>query len=113
MTARDLIDKTRASFVDSTSAPTRAIVYTRSSDDLEISLNAFVSGVEFNQDDKDGKTANRISCRTLILDEEPTKTDKITIDGTVYNVRMWDKAGNAYTVEADTKRNKVTSRKFK
>ena len=113
MDVRDLIDKTRASFVDSSNAPTRAIVYTRSSDDLEIPLNAFVSGVEFNQDDKDDKKANRISCRTLILEQEPTKTDKITINAIVYYVRMWDKTGNAYTVEADNKRNKVSARKFK
>ena len=113
MVARDLIDKTRANFVNSASSPTRAVVYIRASDSLDIPLNAYVSGTEFNQDDRDGKKVNKISCRTLILEQEPTKLDTITYDSIVYNVVMWDKAGNSYTVEAENKkRNKVTTRKF-
>jgi len=114
MSARDLLDKTRAKFVDASTAPTRAIVYTRNRDLLDIPLNSFVSGIEFNQDDEDSKKVNRITCRTLILDEEPTPLDTITYDGKIYKVRNWDKSGNAYTVEAENaKRNKVSSRKFK
>jgi len=114
MRVRDLIDSTRESFVNSDNAPTRAIVYTRNSDSLAIPLNAFVSNIEFNQDDKDDKKVNRISCRTLILEQEPTYLDTISYDGKVYKVRQWDKIGNAYSVEAENaKRNKVSSRKFK
>jgi len=114
MSVRDLIDSTRASFVASTSAPTRAIIYKRNRDSLEIPLNSFVSGVEFNQEEKDDKKVNRISCRTLILEEEPTYLDTLTYDGKIYKVRKWDKTGSAYTVEAENaKRNKVSSRNFK
>ena len=114
MSVRDLIDTTRKNFVKSTDAPTRAIVYKRDSDDKEISLNAFVSGIEFNQDGKDDKKVTKISCRSLVLEQAPTYLDEITYNGMTYNVRQWDMSGgNAYTIIADTKRNKVSSRKFK
>ena len=114
MSARELLDKTREAFVDSDSATTRAIVYTRNSDLLEIPLNSFVSGIEFNQDDDDKKTVNRISCRTLILEQEPSKLDTVTYNGIIYKVRTWDNVGNVYTVEAENaKRNKIASSKFK
>jgi len=113
MSARDIIDSTRKAFVNSKSAPTRAIVYKRSSDDSEISLNSFVSNVEFNQDGDDDKKVNRISCKALILEEKPTRTDQIIYNGETYNVRLWDKMGDTYNIEADIKRNKVSSRKFK
>ena len=114
MSVRDLIDSTRTAFVNSDNAPTRAIVYTRNSDSLAIPLNAYVSGIEFNQDEKDDKKVNRISCRTLILEQEPTYLDIITYEGKTYKVRSWDKIGNVYTVEAENaKRNKVSPRKFK
>ena len=114
MSVRDLIDKTQKNFVNSTSAPTRAVVYTRNSDSLVIPLNAFVDEVEFNQDDKDSKRVNRISFRGLILTQEPTFLDTITYDGKIYKVRRWTKVGDIYSVEAENaKQNKMATRSFK
>jgi len=114
MSVRDLIDSTREAFVVSTDAPTRAIVYKRSSDDTEIPLNSFVSGNDFNQDMSDDKKVNTITCRGLVLEQEPTKTDTILYNGKTYTVREWDKSGSVYSVMAEnSKRNKVTSRSFK
>jgi len=114
MSVRDLIDEVREAFVNSEDAPTRAVVYIRNSDLVETSLNAFVNGIEFNQEEKDDKKVNRISFRGLILEQEPTYLDTVTYNSKVYKVRTWDKIGNTYSVEAENaKRNKVTSRKFK
>jgi len=113
MNTRDLIDRTRASYVNSSSAPIRAIVYVRSSDDLEISLNSFVKDVEFNQDEKGAGKASRISCRALILEKKPTKLDTIVYDGETYKVKTWRKRGNSYVVEADIRQVKVSSRSTK
>lgn len=114
MDARDLMDQARSTFVNANTSPTRAIVYKRKSDDLEIPLNSFVSSGQFNQDETDDKKVNRITCAGLILEEEPTAQDTLTFDGKIYNVREWSKSGNTYMVEAENaKRNKVSSRSFK
>lgn len=113
MSARDLMDSYRTGFPNRSTSPSRAIVYTRSSDDAAIPLNAFVSGVDFNQDDKDDQKANRISCSGLNLEQEPTKTDAVAYAGKTYYVRSWSEGGSPYTVQADEKRNKVTTRTFK
>jgi len=114
MNARDLMDQTRLAFVDADTSPTRAIVYTRSSDSSEIPLNSFVSSGQFNQDEADDKKVNIITCAGLILEQEPTAQDTITSDGKIYKVREWSKSGNTYMVQAENaKRNKVSSRTFK
>ena len=53
MSARDLLDKTRAKFVDADTSPTRSITYIRSSDDLSIPLNSTVGSGQFNKDEKE------------------------------------------------------------
>lgn len=113
MRGRDLLDTTRAKWMQSDEVPSRSIVYTRSSDTLAIPLEALVSGNEFNQDGKDDKKFIGVTFRSLILEREPTKTDTISYNGRTYHVREWDKNGNGYSVVADSeKRNKVSSRDF-
>jgi len=115
MSVRELIDASSTWFVDSGTAPTRAIVYTHISDALDIPLNSFVSGDDLNQDLSDDKKVNKITC-TVFLEEEPTKLDKILYNGKTYTVRMWTSLGTIgkYSVQAENaKRNKVTSRSFK
>jgi len=114
MNARDLMDQTRATFVNADTSPTRAIIYTRVSDSLEIPLNSFVSSGQFNQNEADDKKVNSITCAGLILEQEPTAQDTIISDGKIYIVREWRKSGNTYMVQAENaKRNKVSSRSFK
>ena len=95
-------------------APTRTIVYTRSSDDTSSTLESTVTGAEFNQDLADDKKVNRVTFGSLLLEEEPTRTDTILSDGKTFIVREWEKFGTLYKVSAESnKRNKVSSRTFK
>jgi len=109
---RDLLRKEWMQNVDT--APTRSIVYTRHIDNVDVPLEAFVTGEELNKDLPDDQKVNAVTFSGLILVQEPTKLDKILFSGRTYAVREWKLLGELYTVVAENnKRNKVTSRKFK
>jgi len=108
MSARDLIDQTRATFVDADTAPTRSIVYMRSRDDLAIPLNSFVGAGTFNKIEKD-KIDDYQSFGGLKLEEVPVSSvdgDTVIYDGVTYRVRRVAKLGGLYTVYGEKVRHR-------
>lgn len=113
MSLRDYRDGLREQWVASDTAPTRSIQYVPSGTQIAIPLEALVSGVDFNKDLPDDKKVNSTSFSGLKLEVEPTRTDIIQFSGLNFTVREWKIVGTLYTVLAEnSKRNKVTSRKF-
>lgn len=113
MSLRDYRDGLREAWVASDTAPNRSIQYIPSSTQIALSLEAFVSGVDFNKDLSDDKKVNATTFSGLKLTLEPTRTDIIQFGGLSFTVRDWKLAGTLYTVYAENaKRNKVSSRTF-
>lgn len=102
MDARDLMDEVRRAFVDANTSPTRSITYTRSRDSLDIPLNSFVGGGQFNKEEKDTLDDYQ-SFSGLKLDEIPNTNsdgDTILYDGVTFRVKRYAKLGSLYTVYA-------------
>lgn len=98
MAARDLMDSTRSSWVDSDSAPTREVMYTRTSDDFAYPpLNSFVGGGKFNEEEKD-KLEEHQSFGGLKLTEKPQVNDTVLYDGELFKVQRYMKFGELYQV---------------
>lgn len=104
MNVRDLIDQTRNSFVaDSSIAPVRTINYTRFSDDVVTSLNAFVGNGFFTKEEQE--TLGRYqSFSALALSIPPTPKDTVSYDGELWRVVRSTKLGTLYTVYCENKR---------
>jgi len=105
---RDFIDEIRDDFVDSATAPTRAIVYHRSRDNLDIPLNSYVGAGVFSKIEKE-TLEDFESFGGLKLDERPKsgiEGDTITYDGIVFKVRRVSKLGQLYTVIGEVSRHR-------
>ena len=104
MNARDLMDATRESWVsDDAISPTRSIVYKRTSDDVEVTINSFVGGGNFNKEEKD-TIENYESFSALNLTQKPQINDTVTYNGDVFKVKRYAKLGSLYTVYGYMKR---------
>lgn len=108
MSMRDILDEARANFVNSDDSPTRAIIYTRSSDDTQIPLEVYVGGGSFSKEEKE-RIEDFEVFRTLSLDVQPetgVTGDTIFYDSVVFRVRRVVKAGPFWTVVGEIARNK-------
>jgi hypothetical protein len=104
MNTRDLIDQTRASFVANSSiSPTREVVYTRFSDDVQTGLNAFVGNGFFTKEEQE--TLGRFQAfGGLALAVPPVPKDTVTYDNDSWRVVRSTKMGALYTVYCENKR---------
>jgi len=93
-----LIDKYRSKFVDSTFAPARVVIYTRTSDDFEYQpFNCFVGNGQFNQDEKE-KLEDYQSFGSLKLTQKPQVNDTVLYDGETFKVQRYTKMGKLFIV---------------
>ena len=104
MNARDLLDQTRSAFVaDSNISPSRGVTYTRFSDDVVVSRNAFVGNGFFSKEEQE--TLGRYqSFGGLALDVPPSPKDTVSYDGELWRVVRSTKLGTLYTVYCENKR---------
>lgn len=104
MNVRDLLDQTRNTFVaDSSISPSRAVTYTRFSDDVVVTRNAFVGNGFFSKEEQE--TLGRYqSFGGLSLTTPPAPKDTVSYDGISWRVLRYTKLGTLYTVYCENKR---------
>lgn len=98
MDARTLIDNAREGWVSNSAlSPTRSITYTRDSDDIPVTINAFIGGGQFNQEEKD-KLEDYQVFSGLKLEVKPEVNDTVAYDTEVYKVKRFVKLGTLWQV---------------
>lgn len=98
MGMREYRDGLREAWIaDADVAPTRAITYTRSSDDVSLAIDAFVGGGQFNQEEKD-KLEDYQVFSGLKLEVKPEVNDTVTYDTEVYKIKRFVKLGTLWQV---------------
>jgi len=98
MAFREYMDSLREAYVANADiAPTRTIVYTRTSDDIPTTLDCFVGGGQFNKEEKD-KLEDYQVFKGLNLTQTPAVNDTVLYDGETFKVKRYTKLGTLYIV---------------
>lgn len=95
---REYRDGIREDWIANTNVtPNRTITYTRSSDDVSVTINALIGGGQFNQQEKD-KLEDYQVFSALKLSEKPAVNDLVSYDGETYKVQRYTKLGTLWNV---------------
>ena len=104
MEARDLMDDIRGVWVsDSSLSPTRSVGYTRTNDDVSVTINAFVGGGNFTVKEKE-TIDNWEVFGGLALTVAPEVNDTVTYNGQTWKVKRHTRMGNLFAVYGYQKR---------